>query len=362
VKVFDPGSAGFERARTAAGGGGFRACSSRDEFWEELDAVSVCSPDATHAAYVEEALGRGLHVLCEKPLTDSLDGIRRIKRAQVAAASSVVAVLHQMRFVPVHRRMKEALGRGELGVISYLEGYYLHDLVERAFRYGDWREKDAATLLVNAGCHFVDLLRWLAEDEVAEVSAAANHRVFPRYPEADLVLATLTFRSGLLGKVLVAVGSSSPQDHSVRVYGRDGCIDNTMLFRHHRWVRTLHLPVLVEPRLLPPHGRLRRNALRYAQLRRNVAPWLVAQAFDLLRRLGPPSDGEYGLRHFPVRLYEHELACTEAIADFVAAARFGVAPACGLDDAARTVLACLAGVEAQRTRRPVAVPTLDSVL
>ena len=142
----------------------------------------VCTPDATHARYVVAALERGLHVLVEKPLTDSLEGLCAIRRAAAAAPAQVVAVVHQMRFVPLHRRMKALVSDGALGALSYLEGYYVHDLTSRAFQTDRWRETDNATPLVYSGCHFVDLLRWIAGEEIVEVFAAAGHRAFPDTP------------------------------------------------------------------------------------------------------------------------------------------------------------------------------------
>src|SRR6185295_9259477 len=136
----------------------------------------------------------------------------------------------QMRFVPLHRRMKALVGAGALGAISYLEGYYVHDLTLRAFVTDRWRETDNATPLVYSGCHFVDLLRWLADEEIVEVFAAANNIAFPEYPESDLNLVTLRFQSGVIGKVVVAFGAAGPQDHSLRIFGTRRSIDNNMLF------------------------------------------------------------------------------------------------------------------------------------
>jgi len=77
-----------------------------------------------------------------------------------------------MRFVPLHQKIKALVDAGVLGALSYLEGYYVHDLTARAFQNDRWREDDNATPLVYSGCHFVDLLRWLAGEEIVEVFAA----------------------------------------------------------------------------------------------------------------------------------------------------------------------------------------------
>ena len=358
TKVFDPKAPGRERAAALVPQAA--RCASLDEFWSDLDAVSVCTPDSTHADYVVAALERGLHVLCEKPLTDSIDGIRRIHAAE-ERHGRVVAVLHQMRFVPLHRTIKALVEQGRLGGVSYLEGYYVHNLQERAYAFDEWRCTESATPLVYAGCHFVDLLRWLADEEIEEVYAAAGHLAYPEYPESDLNVATLRFRTGAVGKVVVAFGAPVPQDHSVRVYGTDAGVENNLLFdRSGRRGEILHSPMLLQRKLLRDPNRANGHGL-VAQLRRNVPAWALGKSFEALRLLARRPGAEYGARFYPLRLYEHALACVEAVEDFVGAIRGQRRPLCTVDEAAKTVLACLAGVESFRTGRPVKVQSLKDL-
>jgi predicted dehydrogenase len=332
-----------------------------DHFWADLDVVSICTPDSTHADYLVTALAHHLHVLCEKPLTDSEEGMRKIKTA-VAKTDRVVACLHQMRFVPLFRKVKALLDAKELGAISYMEGYYVHNLVHRAFAYDDWRRRDNATPLVYSGCHFVDLLRWFANEEIVEVFAAANNIAFPEYPESDFNLAVLRFKSGVVGKVVVAFGTAGPQDHSIRIYGDRCSIDNNTLFNDAgAWERILHEPIIIQKPLLahPIKGSHRSYA---RQLRSNLPAWLLGKIFLAARFLARRPNDEYGGRYYPVRLYEHALACVYGIEDFVQAIRQKRAPLCTVDEASKTVLACLAGVESYRNNHPVRVRTLEEVL
>jgi predicted dehydrogenase len=359
TKVFDPKAAGL--ARAAALAPGVERCADLGAFWRDLDAVSVCTPDSTHADYIVAALGHGLHVLSEKPLTDSVEGIRRILAAE-QRAGRVVAVLHQMRFVPLHRAIKGLMERKALGAVSYLEGYYVHDLRRRAYEFDDWRRTDNATPLVYAGCHFVDLLRWFLQEDVDLVYAAANHLAYPDYPESDLNVATLRFGSGALGKVVVAFGAAGPQDHSVRIYGTEASIENNVLFgTDARWGRVLHAPMLLQRKLLRDPNPANRHGL-VAQLRRNIPAYLLGKIFEALRPLARRPGAEYGARFYPVRLYEHALACVDAVEDFVEAIRQARRPRCTAEEAAKTVLACLAGVESYRTGRPVKVQQLKGVV
>ena len=364
TKVFDANAQGLARAALRAPH--LIRCETLERFWPDLDAVAVCTPDRTHAEYIVQALGHGLHVLCEKPLTDSIDGLLRIRTAQ-QQTGPVVAVVHQMRFVPLHQKVHGAIRSGALGRLSYLEGYYVHNLTRRAFANDLWRRSDNATPLVYSGCHFVDLLRWFAGADIVEVFAAANHIAFPEYPESDLNVAILRFASGAIGKVVVAFGEPSPQDHTIRVSGSKGSVQNALLFTDDRRWGTLPWAELVAPA-----ARLQRPLLKgpgkqggqsvYRQLRSNLPPYLVSRIFEWVRFAARRPGAEYGVRYYPLRLYEHGLACVCAVTDFVEAIRQGRSPLCSVDEAAATVLACLAGVESYRTNRPVAVPTIRDLV
>jgi predicted dehydrogenase len=357
VKIFDPKPAAADRARARAPRIAF--CATEAEFWPDLDVVVVCTPDATHAGYIVDALGRRLHVLVEKPLTDSMNGLRAIRDAS-RSSDRVVAVVHQMRFVPLHRRIKTLVDAGALGPLSYLEGYYVHDLTTRAFENDRWRETDRATPLVYSGCHFIDLLRWFAGEDITEVFAVAGHRAFREYPESDLNLVSLRFASGLVGKVLVAFGEPGPQDHTVRVAGADAAVRGNLLYRRDgRLGEILHRPMVFHPKLLKGPGKTGGQS-RYRQLREHLPAYVYARVAEWLRVLARRPNAEYGAQHYPVRLYEHSLACVDAIEDFVGAIRDRRPPLCSVDEAGRTVLACLAGVESYRTNRPIAVAPMPS--
>ncbi len=359
TRVFDPKPQAHRRAAEIVPKAS--VFDSMDGFLDELDVVSVCTPDDTHAEYIAAALARDVHVLTEKPLTCSVDGIRTIKTAESASAATV-GVLHQMRFVPLFQKMKEAVDSGVLGALAFIEGYYVHDLTVRAFKYDDWRATSDATPMVYAGCHFVDLLRWLTGEEPHEAFAMAGHVAFPRYPESDLNAALLRFPSGAVGNVVVSIGTAGPQDHSVRIYGSEGSIDNSALFdAESKWVRTLHKPRLLHRDLLRSPWYLRARGI-LQQIGAHAPSRLIVECFETLRKIAPGPQAEYGPRHFPVRLYEHGLACLGAIRNFVQAVRGDEPVACTVDDSARTVLACLAGVESFRTNRPVPVKTLAEVL
>jgi predicted dehydrogenase len=352
VAIFDPKEGGLARAAERAPS--IPATANWDDFVKiGLDAVAVCSPDNTHADYIIKCIKEGIHSVCEKPLADSLEDCRRILQAQSSAPGVIAAVQHQMRFLPVHRAIKKLVDTRALGPISYIEGYYVHNLTHRASVFDNWRFTDNATPLVYAGCHFVDLFRWILGEEVEEVMAMANHKSFPEYPESDLNVVLLRFKSGIIAKLVVAFGAGRPQDHSIRIYGREKSIENNLLFSkdgsHEVFVRP-HLPsrdATLPPRpkgfALRGHGLIPRGKLCYNYVLSILFEWLMKRA----------QGSEYGVVGYPLRLYPHYVAVRDSLQNFIDAIEGRAELECPLNEAARTVATCLAGVDAYRTGQPV---------
>jgi len=345
--IFDSREGGLERALNLS-----KKLFVTHDFYrllDHVDLVAVCSPDKTHADYIVQSLERGKHVISEKPLTDSLEGCRKILQAEKKATGCVAAVQHQMRFLPIHLKMRDVLKRGDLGKVFYLEGYYVHNLTQRAKLYDNWRFEDNATPLVYSGCHFVDLLRWLLQEEVVEVSGMANNIAFPEYPESDFNITLFRFKSGIIGKVITAFGAGRPQDHSVRIYGSDKSIENNLIFNKDRSYSVLYRPNLLRPGL--GYGSGWYSKLR--AIRQNLKTVLLGKMFEGLMRSHDRKHDEYSISGYPFRMYEHSMAVKASLLDFVDAIRTGCQPLCTLTESAKTVATCLAGVEAYRTGKTV---------
>jgi predicted dehydrogenase len=194
------------------------------------------------------------------------------------------------------------------------------------------------------------LLRWLLDDEVVEVTGMANNIAFPEYPESDLNVVLLRFRSGVIGKVITAFGAGRPQDHSVRIYGSEKCVENNLLFDKDGGFTVFARPFL-EP-YSPKNQYLRDKLRRLRHCRRRAT--LFGRAFETLMKLYRPQP-IYSIASYPIRLYEHGFAVRAAISNFVESIHAKKRPLCTSVDAAKTVATCLAGVEAYRTGKTVPV-------
>ena len=175
---------GRDGARRSTGRGAATPAAPVVEAPEEFDlaralaarprAVLVCNPSALHLETALAAVRAGAHVLVEKPLSHSLDGVEELA-TEVSRRGLVALVGFQYRFHPGLRRVKEWLEDGAVGQVVSARVHWGEDLA--SWHPGeDWRAGYAARADLGGGvvrtlCHPFDYLRWLL-GEVESVSAA----------------------------------------------------------------------------------------------------------------------------------------------------------------------------------------------
>jgi len=127
---------------------------------DELDAVSVCTPNNFHAGPTVAALEAGKHVLCEKPIAgDAKDGQKMVDAAEKSKKILQIG-LHQ-RFQTSSQLMKKYIEAGELGQIYYARAVAMR---RRGIpSWGKFVQKKVSTggPLVDIGVHQLDLMVWL---------------------------------------------------------------------------------------------------------------------------------------------------------------------------------------------------------
>jgi len=149
---------------------------------DDIDIVSVATPDYFHAEQSIAFLGAGKHVLCEKPMTLDLDEAKAIIDA--ADRSEAKFMIGQVsRFAPGFRKTRELIDAGEIGELFYVESEYAHSY-EHARGVGDWRVDPRRHGIIGGGCHAVDLLRWIV-GHPRSVFAVSNHKNLLDWPADD---------------------------------------------------------------------------------------------------------------------------------------------------------------------------------
>ena len=86
----------------------------------DLDAVSVCTYNTQHAPCVIDALNKGVHVLCEKPMSVTLEEAVEMRRAELKAGK-ILTIGFQPRYDDNMKMIKKIVGGGELGKVYYVQ-------------------------------------------------------------------------------------------------------------------------------------------------------------------------------------------------------------------------------------------------
>ncbi len=190
---------------------------------ERPHAISICTPNAYHAPAALAALNRGIHVLCEKPLSlDLTDCDEMIRAAQ--ASGSVLQTGHHLRSSPLVETAKRLIDEGRIGRVTFMRLRQAHDWAGAAEVRGAFGSRSASgggTLLDN-GCHMMDLARHLGGD-VLNLYARMNTLKFDIEVE-DTSVATLEFESGAMASVENA-WTATGWEESFAVYGTEGSLE-----------------------------------------------------------------------------------------------------------------------------------------
>lgn len=130
------------------------------------DALLVLSPPHTHAEIVVRAAEAGLDVLCEKPLTDTRDGLDRIANAgDVLERVRIAMIRRQFDTYHILRAYKDELIDESDFAVTYREGAPFTWPVKSPAPF--FRGPSEAGVFVDVGSHVVDLVHWLFDEPLA---------------------------------------------------------------------------------------------------------------------------------------------------------------------------------------------------
>ncbi len=207
----------------------------------DIDAVTVVTPDSAHAAVALEAVSRGKHVLCEKPLATNYQDAK-----EMACAAEQAGVINMVNFSyrnsSAIQKAHEIVAQGGLGRIMHVEASYLQSwLVSQG--WGDWRTNPSmlwrlstrhgsAGVLGDIGVHILDFVTFAAGDIT---SLNCRLKTFPKaegnhigeyiLDANDSAVITVEMAGGAIGTIHTsrwAVGQANSL--LLRVYGDQGSI------------------------------------------------------------------------------------------------------------------------------------------
>lgn len=195
---------------------------------ENLDALSIAVPTTLHKKVALDAIQKGINVLVEKPIADTIENADEIIEAARQKGVKLM-VGHVERFNPAVIKLKELIDSGLLGNIVSIS----------AKRVGPYnpRIRDVGIVL-DLGTHDIDIMSYLYGEKIKEVYASAGTVV---HSHEDHAIITLNFDSGSSG----VIDTNWLTPHKVRnltVIGSKGiaevdCIEETLRIFDQEWVR-----------------------------------------------------------------------------------------------------------------------------
>ncbi len=197
---------------------------------DDIDLIDVCTPGDTHAQIAIAALDAGKHVLCEKPLANTVEEARAMSvAADRAAAHGIRAMVgFTYRRVPAVALARRLVEQGRIGDVRHVRAQYLQDWLADPTTPMSWRlEKDKAGsgALGDIGAHIIDLTQYLTGDSIGSVSGFMETFVRERpLPDSapgqvtvdDAVSFLARFGGGAMG-VFEATRFATGRKNSIRI-------------------------------------------------------------------------------------------------------------------------------------------------
>lgn len=163
---------------------------------DDVDAISVATPDFTHSPIILAALKAGKHVLAEKPLATTVAEAEEIAATARASGAKLMIDFHN-RVNPIMAGLRDMVQGGEIGLPRHGMAR-LSNTQFVPFDMLSWAAKSSALWFL--GSHLVDVLRFVLADEVVRVYAVARKGLLAAggVDTADVHQAILEFRKGTI--------------------------------------------------------------------------------------------------------------------------------------------------------------------
>ncbi len=223
-----------ERAKELAAIYGGKVYDSADALLadREIEAVSVCTANHTHAEITIKALRSGKHVLCEKPMAVSLEECRAMVTA-AAENNRKLMIGQNQRFARAHARAKELLMEGLIGDVLTFKTTFGHGGPETwsiDSGISSWFfdiKKAAMGAMADLGVHKTDLIQFLLGQKVVAVTAQLV--TLDKRNEAgeligvdDNAICIYEMEQGSIGTMTASWTYYGKEDNSTVLYGTKG--------------------------------------------------------------------------------------------------------------------------------------------
>jgi predicted dehydrogenase len=198
-----------------------------------IDLVDIMTPNDSHYEYSMAALDAGFDVICDKPMTNTVEQAEALYR-KVQETGLVFCLTHNYTGYPMVRQAKAMVENGELGEIrlvqiEYVQGGRAVEQSANPSKRQAWKsdpEKGGPSLVMgDIGTHAHNLLRFVSGLEVAEVAADIGH-IVPGRAVDDFAGALLRMSNGARGCFWVTQAAAGVENSlKFRISGSKGSLE-----------------------------------------------------------------------------------------------------------------------------------------
>lgn len=168
---------------------------------DDVDIVAIYTPDSVHGAQIAQAMDAGKHVICTKPLVNTVADARLVLETGRKTGRRL-QVGQSCRFFESFMRQRDAFERGGIGSVEMADAHYTHRM--------DWYYDKSAWVIDSTDwvflglSHPIDLVRWYLGpiDEVSAIAARSALGDHYGLPGNDIYLVNLRSRDGRIGRAM----------------------------------------------------------------------------------------------------------------------------------------------------------------
>jgi predicted dehydrogenase len=187
----------------------------------EADALLDVTPQQFRKGVCCAAFQKGLHVLSEKPLADSLRNAKAIV-AQAAKSKRTYMVAQNYRFQAPTQTAKRYVQSGKLGDVSYVDITF-----HKGPHFGGFREEMAYPLVLDMSIHHFDMARCVFDADIKAVQATSVNAPWNWNKGDATIMAQLELTNGIVANYhgsWVAQGNETPWNGDWRIDGSKGAL------------------------------------------------------------------------------------------------------------------------------------------
>ena len=200
---------------------------------ERIDVVAIVTPNDTHYTIAKRFLTAGIHVMCEKPMTTSLDDAMQLA-AEVDRFGLIFALTHSYSGYPIIRQMRnivlsDGIGKVRMMHLEYVQGWLATALENSGSKQAEWRtdptRSGPAGCLGDIATHAYHLANFVSGLKPEAISAELTTFVPGRLLD-DNVQALIRYEGGAkasLWSSQIAIGNEN--NLNIRIYGETGSLE-----------------------------------------------------------------------------------------------------------------------------------------